>query len=643
MTSPVPPLSPLRLELLGPGEVKDHAGQVVLPAGIPLTVLTYLYLTPAGVSRETLAQLFWPSRDRSLALQSLRQTLTRIRRAIGEDAITTEGRLIRVDRKRLTVDLDAFDEAIEAGDAARALSLWKGGFLSEVRALESSEMEDWLERERIRRQGMILAVVLAACEYVQSVANPDAQALALLDDACRNFPSEGKLQYARFQANLRAGLLARAAGLLEAMQNQPESGLRLEDWEAELEDARAAVASGKQIEIDDPEALTVVEAQTYRRPLLPWLVGGLLLLVLGFQIRLLAPLPPSKSGLADHVITYCRSDADANGDTPHQLYWMDLDGRNHQRMTRDDRCTFLWLEEAGIGVHVYYNLESAPHWLDRMTPPTDPLSEWDVVPLEAKVEGFTISENGFHGGPPVVAGRYVLLRGVQDDGQVAIFLADPVADTVRQVTPLSHQYREPVWDPVREEIILQAEVDGTLDLWAIKAFDPEAPWERLTRSPTQDARPAVHNDKVLFVRGWGTGPTEGDYAIHLLNRTTGEEEVLVSRPWNDFMPRWSPDGRHLCWTSEELGHFESDIWVMDLATRTKRNLTAKVPGRNAECRWGPDSRTVFFFSTGTGHIQIFRARRDNGFVENISDTRVRLDPGWIIPRSAVTASGDPPA
>jgi DNA-binding SARP family transcriptional activator len=632
----------LHLEFLGPGEVRSPAGEVLLAAGIPLTLLAYVYQTPAGVSRDDLVQLFWPGRERGLGLQSLRQTLTRIRRALGEDSITSKGRLIVVDRTRFTSDLAIFNEAIETGDAARALSAWQGGgFLSGARVPESWEVEDWLERERSRYQGMILATLFVAGEQARTLPRASRETLAIFDEACLKFPLEERLQEIRFELNLKAGLLARASGFLEELRSQEDLGLPLDDFEAELEEARATAKSQIWAEVEDLEELPDTWEKSRRRPVLLSLGMGLLLLLLAFQAGIFGPRPPREADLAGHVITYCSQPATVQpGDSTPQLFRMDLDGRNKQRISGQGGCTFFWLEEAGVGVLLHWYSQTGQYWISRLRPRANPLTEWERVPLTARVEGFHPRGEGFHGGPVVAEGRYVIVEARNEEGQRAIFLVDPVADTLRQVTPVGPWYYTPVWDSIRKELILGAEVEGTRSLWAIKVLDPDAPWERLTDSPTQDGRPAIYGDRVLFVRGWGTGPTEGDYAILLLDRTTGQEEVLVSRPWNDFMPRWSPDGKHFCWTSEEFGHFESDIWVMELATRAMRNVTAKMGGRNYECRWGPDSRTLFFNSTTTGDSQVFRARRDNGFMENISRSNGFSEHIWILPRTVLDRAID---
>jgi Tol biopolymer transport system component len=311
---------------------------------------------------------------------------------------------------------------------------------------------------------------------------------------------------------------------------------------------------------------------------------------------------------------------------------MDLDGSNKHRISPLPGCASLWLEEAGVGVLLPGPMD-APVAV-RLSPTNNLLADWIAEPLRF-IDGLIPGIPEFQGDLPQFDGRYAILPGEVAPGDIRLFIVDPVADTVRLLTPDPGWHKEPVWDPDAREVIYSSNRGGTISLWAVDPFNPDAPHVQLTDSPTQDERSAVRNGRILFVRGFGVGETEGDYEIRMLDRRTGVEEVLVSRPWNDFMARWSPDGRHICWTSTEFGHFESDIWVMNVATRKMRNLTRNLVGRNYECRWGPDSRTVIFSSTGDGRAQIYRALRNGRFLENISRSEAEAEPSWVLPRSVI--------
>jgi Tol biopolymer transport system component len=79
----------------------------------------------------------------------------------------------------------------------------------------------------------------------------------------------------------------------------------------------------------------------------------------------------------------------------------------------------------------------------------------------------------------------------------------------------------------------------------------------------------------------------------LLDLARGTETYLTDNDWNDYEAAWSPDGRYICWQSERLGHYESDIMVMDLREGRSWDLTNR-PGRESDCRWTPESDGVIY-------------------------------------------------
>lgn len=626
----------LRIEFLGTGRVVSEHGEQVLPPGIPLTVFAYLYASPEGRTRDALSEAFWPGKERWRGLQSLRQTLSRIRRVVGDHRIVTEGRVVLLRRELFDSDLASFERAIREGDALGAMDLWKGGFLTEARHPECWEVENWLERERSRLRGTLRATILAAAEGADPRDEVDQTLLSLMDRACQQFPLDERLHQLRFDLNLRSGFLARAAGILAEIQAEGDLSLPTESMARALDEARAAADT--RLDLDPtftgfPEGRGRQVASWTRLPVaaLPLAAAALLLVVLTI-LGWSGSRVPREADLADHVMLFCSTAATFRmGDQEIHLFRMDLDGRNKQRISDVSGCAFVWLEQQASLLLVSHPRQALQ--FIRLSPRANPLTEWESVALQSLPVGFrAVYPLGFQGGPSEAAGRYGVFIGENDAGASALFLVDPVADSIRQITPLGRDFGSPVWDAAREEIIFGATLDDQTGLWALAMRDPEASPVQLTRSPSKDNRPAISGDLVVFVRGFGTGPTEGDYALHLLNRATGEDEVLVSRPWNDFMVRWSPNGKHLCWTSEEFGHFESDIWVMELRSRKMRNLTAELSGRNYECQWAPDNRTVFFASTHTGRAQIYRALRNGRFLENVSRMEADAEPGWVLPR-----------
>jgi Tol biopolymer transport system component len=127
--------------------------------------------------------------------------------------------------------------------------------------------------------------------------------------------------------------------------------------------------------------------------------------------------------------------------------------------------------------------------------------------------------------------------------------------------------------------------------------------EQLTPGLISEGMGPLRGDSLLFVRGRQAQDEDGSLELILRHVDTGEEELLTDNDWNDYEMKWSPDGRHICWQSEEFGHYQSEILVMDLRTRRTWNLSAS-EGRDFGCSFTPDGRAVVYQSLRTGNVDL---------------------------------------
>jgi DNA-binding SARP family transcriptional activator len=75
--------------------------------------------------RDTLLGLFWPEFSTARGRHALRQAIYTLRRALGSDVIRTEGdAAVGLDPGGVMCDAVAFEDALDAGDLERALSLY---------------------------------------------------------------------------------------------------------------------------------------------------------------------------------------------------------------------------------------------------------------------------------------------------------------------------------------------------------------------------------------------------------------------------------------------------------------------------------------------------------------------------------------
>jgi predicted ATPase/DNA-binding SARP family transcriptional activator len=102
-----------------------------------------------AVERPWLAGTIWPDSPEAQALYNLRRTLSDLRHVLGPEAsrlgVGQQPHTLALDLRGATVDVVAFDEAIERGDVLTAASLYKGPLLEGC-------LEEWVVPERESRE-----------------------------------------------------------------------------------------------------------------------------------------------------------------------------------------------------------------------------------------------------------------------------------------------------------------------------------------------------------------------------------------------------------------------------------------------------------------------------------------------------------
>jgi Tol biopolymer transport system component len=285
------------------------------------------------------------------------------------------------------------------------------------------------------------------------------------------------------------------------------------------------------------------------------------------------------------------------------------------------------VEEAGAIFGIVPNRDPDARMV-RLTPnPTNPIAEWSLSEVEAtrSLRNLRITRAN----PKVGPGGVFVFAADDADGNRDIYSLDPVSEELRRLTDSPSVDDWPTLAPDGKQVFFTSYRSGNGDLYSVDLAGEEE--IRLTDDPLRDASASVRGDSVLFVRGRGVEEEDGNMEIMLLVVSTGQETALTNNRWNDYEQAWSPDGRFLCWQSERLGHYESDIMVMELATGRQWNAT-DVPGRDSDCRWTPtgngllhlrfgedDATELIFRSlTGEGEENISRYRGSEEVVGNFS-------------------------
>jgi DNA-binding SARP family transcriptional activator len=134
-------------------------------------LLAYLGIKPSQrISREKVAALLWSSPGPDQARQSLRQTLSTLRKELAavspdEKILVEEGDLLGLDEALVDCDVAKFESLVAAGTEAAladAIALYRGDFI-EGFAINEERFDQWLiaERDRLHRVALRAHAALA--------------------------------------------------------------------------------------------------------------------------------------------------------------------------------------------------------------------------------------------------------------------------------------------------------------------------------------------------------------------------------------------------------------------------------------------------------------------------------------------------
>src|SRR4029077_13589192 len=137
---------------LSSGAPRD--GETVLfGPGKPLALLVYLHCSPErSATRHRLIDLLWPDTDPEAGGHSLRETLSHIGRRVGFAVARSQHGQVTLTAD-IACDRTAFVEAVDRADRDRAVQLYRGPFLTNLKVSGAAGFEQWadLERYRLRR------------------------------------------------------------------------------------------------------------------------------------------------------------------------------------------------------------------------------------------------------------------------------------------------------------------------------------------------------------------------------------------------------------------------------------------------------------------------------------------------------------
>lgn len=174
---------------------------------------------------------------------------------------------------------------------------------------------------------------------------------------------------------------------------------------------------------------------------------------------------------------------------------------------------------------------------------------------------------------------------------------------------------QPVWNPDGKSIAFVSIRDlyhGSCNLWQVEIDTGKL--KKLTRRPWLQYDPCFSPDgkKLVFT----DGPELFMQEIRKLDLATGDVTQVTDNGMYqyDTQARFSPDGSRIVYSSNETGAY--DIWISDAFGMNKRNLTNDAANDSMPYFCG---EWIYFLSDRRGTVQVWRMTGEGGEPTMVSE------------------------
>lgn len=286
-----------------------------------------------------------------------------------------------------------------------------------------------------------------------------------------------------------------------------------------------------------------------------------------------------------------------------EIYVMDIDGSNLTRLTKTagSESNVRWIEGGEKLAFLAKDKETQKPQLFTMKP--DGSSVDCLSKVEAGIDCFEISPDG----NKVIYGSQISTT----NSNAKLFEGLPLT-TGRVVDDLMYKHWDEWVTTIPHPFLADFTSNGLENAKDIMEGEPyECPMKPFGGAETfawaPDSKSLVYTSRKLSGKDYAFSTDSG---LYLYNIESGKTELLTEgMPGYDTDPKFSPDGKSLAWLSMATAGFESDkkrLFVMDMATKAKRDLSADWDYGAEGLSWAPDSKSIIFNTYFQGTQPIFR-------------------------------------
>ena len=297
------------------------------------------------------------------------------------------------------------------------------------------------------------------------------------------------------------------------------------------------------------------------------------------------------------------------------LYVKNIDGTDSVRLTKTAKSEggAAWIENGEKIAFLYADEAGVPQlWVMN----ADGSGRKCVSSLENGVEGFKFSPD---------SKKVVLVSSVKYSREAKDVYSDLPEATGRIIDDLMYKH----WDQWTKDIphpfvgdFTGDKVENVEDIMASEPYEcPMRPFggvEAFAWSP--DSKSLVYSSRKKTGLEYAVSTNSDLYLYTLEDKST--RNLTEGMMGYDTNPAFSPDGTKLAWLSMEHDGYESDknrIFIMDMATGEKTDLTSDWDYTASEIAWNTDGKTIYFIAAYQGVTPIFSVDVASKEVKTVAD------------------------
>lgn len=233
----------------------------------------------------------------------------------------------------------------------------------------------------------------------------------------------------------------------------------------------------------------------------------------------------------------------------------------------------------------------------------------------------SMNDNVSVGTPHFSPGGGSILTVSNRSGASKLWLMDRDGGNVRMLIEDGGE-SSPAWSPDGRRIAFLRTESGQSDIWILELAG--GPPRRVTDDPDGERALAWSPDgrHIAFLSA-----RAGSQDVFTVDVASGsiQQVTFDTNPWDEFRwaPAWSPDGKHIAYVSGRSDPLADDLWVVEVASRETRKLTAGVDVMSTPV-WSPDGDHIAF--NGMMSSEFWYGDQSDVYLVEMTDAKLKRLP-----------------